>query len=549
MKRNLKWSVLAVAIVAANASVAQAGSGPDINFEWNSTINDEVNNTVNNELNNTVNNEFNTNVDVALNKDVNVDIDYIDSFDRSTTIDDNYSTTVTKDVNVDIDHVDDFQKTTTVTNEYNTNVDYSDSFERSTTVTSSFNAAKDVNVDIDYADSYENTERYLHDEAYTNHQTTVRHDEQVDVDSNIERDEHNVSVSLRKSLSLTSDVNFSGDPTISGDIEVDSAAIAVVDNRQLVSGNRAANEELTNEASLRGDAASGASGNLQFNVGAGDNNVQDNAAALSAADASFAFGVADAEVFVNQQGGGNWTSNVGVTNDAAIAGGAFSGATGNIGVNVASGNNNEQKNALAASVATSAYATASVSSNQISAGNTVSNAPLTREVYETLQIQLSGTVDGTTSSTGTGTYEGSGAAYQMDNFYLDTWSGALPHTNGTTTGHIDMDADIQNAVENPNRPGVGGIAFDTEESGTLAFEEMGTAELEANLSGTVLYSSNTVVAAAYNSASLSGSAFSGASGNIGVNVAAGTGNLQANSLSMAVAQPGAGGGGGGNGGE
>jgi hypothetical protein len=35
MKRNLKWSVLAVAIVAANASVAQAGSGPDINFEWN----------------------------------------------------------------------------------------------------------------------------------------------------------------------------------------------------------------------------------------------------------------------------------------------------------------------------------------------------------------------------------------------------------------------------------------------------------------------------------------------------------------------------------
>jgi len=49
MKRNLKWSVLAVAIVAANASVAQAGSGPDINFEWNSTINDEVNNTVNND--------------------------------------------------------------------------------------------------------------------------------------------------------------------------------------------------------------------------------------------------------------------------------------------------------------------------------------------------------------------------------------------------------------------------------------------------------------------------------------------------------------------
>ncbi len=53
---------------------------------------------------------------------------------------------------------------------------------------------------------------------------------------------------------------------------------------------------------------------------------------------------------------------------------------------------------------------------------------------------------------------------------------------------------------------------------------------------------------ATNTASLSGSAFSGASGNIGVNVSSGTGNLQANSLALAVAQPSTGtpGGGGGN---
>ena len=46
-----------------------------------------------------------------------------------------------------------------------------------------------------------------------------------------------------------------------------------------------------------------------------------------------------------------------------------------------------------------------------------------------------------------------------------------------------------------------------------------------------------VVADARNSATLSGSAFARASGNIGVNVSAGTGNQQANSLAMAVAQP------------
>mgnify|MGYP002714639844 CR=1 FL=1 len=46
---------------------------------------------------------------------------------------------------------------------------------------------------------------------------------------------------------------------------------------------------------------------------------------------------------------------------------------------------------------------------------------------------------------------------------------------------------------------------------------------------------------------LDGDALAGAKGNIGVNVASGTGNLQANSLALAVAQPSTGGGGGGNG--
>ncbi|MFO7808774.1 hypothetical protein, partial [Guyparkeria sp.] len=44
-----------------------------------------------------------------------------------------------------------------------------------------------------------------------------------------------------------------------------------------------------------------------------------------------------------------------------------------------------------------------------------------------------------------------------------------------------------------------------------------------------------VVVNAENNAALYGNAFQNASGNIGVNVASGTGNLQSNSLSMAVA--------------
>ena len=68
--------------------------------------------------------------------------------------------------------------------------------------------------------------------------------------------------------------------------------------------------------------------------------------------------------------------------------------------------------------------------------------------------------------------------------------------------------------------------------------------MSASLSGVLAVPTVETVAAATNSATLSGSAFSGASGNIGVNVSAGTGNQQANSLSLAVAQPSTGGPGG-----
>src|SRR5699024_719831 len=240
-----------------------------------------------------------------------------------------------------------------------------------------------LNADVDLALDLSRTESHNVDTSYSSSEshsvdTSYSSDESHrvrtnDVSSNIvrnetgntdirsERDEHGVSVNIDKSLSLNSDISFSGDPTLSGDIEIDSAAIALIDNRQSNTDNLGLNELLENDASIGDDVGSAASGNLQFNVAAGDNNVQDNAAALSAADASFAFGLADAEIFVNQYGAGNVTMNEGVTNAASMSGNAFSDASGNIGVNVASGNNNQQKNALAASVATSAYAQASVS--------------------------------------------------------------------------------------------------------------------------------------------------------------------------------------------
>ncbi len=379
-----------------------------------------------------------------------------------------------------------------------------------------------------------------------NRTVTVNENSNIQADERKEKNNHGVDVNLEKDLRLSSDINFSGDPEITGELEVNSAAIAVIDNRQSITSNEASNTLLDNNASISENVGQDASGNLGFNVAAGDNNAQDNAASLSAADASFTFGMSDAEVFVNQYGAGNTTMNEGVVNNSSLSGNAFRDASGNIGVNSAAGNNNEQKNALAASVSTARMAQSSISSNQVSTGNSVSNEGYTRAMSDTTEVTMRGRVAGGTLAIGGGVYEGRGNAYQKDNYYLDSWSGDLPHPGGNATGHLDMDSEIQNATANPYADGVGGIAFDTDEEGRLGFIEVGAADLYASLSGTVR-TTRWVNVNAENNASLSGDAFRGATGNIGVNVASGSGNLQANSLALAVAQPATGGGGGGTG--
>ncbi|TAN08340.1 MAG: adhesin [Rhodanobacteraceae bacterium] len=348
---------------------------------------------------------------------------------------------------------------------------------------------------------------------------------------------HKSKVVFDKKMKLHTDIDVSGSPTVAGKIKIDSAAVAIVDDRQKNHDNAAANSLLDNGASIGDGVASNASGNLGFNVSAGDNNQQDNAAALAATDASFVFGMADAEVFVNQLGHSNVTANSGVANNAGIGGAAFSGASGNLGANVTSGNNNQQKNALAASVATSDYAQASVDSSQYSAGNQTTNAGTVESYTDSVDVALFGTLSGTYSG------DSRGNAYQANNYYPDSWTGTA-HRAGSQTGHVDFDGEAQGAVLNPYRTDqtgatgepIGGFAFDTDA------HEMGDIALNGAMTGTVT-TTQYIVAMASNNASLSGAAFQNASGNIGVNVSSGTGNQQANSLSLAVAQPGMGGGG------
>lgn len=334
------------------------------------------------------------------------------------------------------------------------------------------------------------------------------------------------NVEMVKRLSLSKNLSITGEIRVRGNVEVDSSSVAVIDDKQSATANIGENYLLRNTATAGDEVMSGASGNIGLNMTSGDNNLQDNASAMTTMDPAYSAGLIDSEVFVRQRAENNLTYNQGVENTASIGNSAFVNARGNIGVNVATGNNNLQKNNMAVSVGNGAIAEASVNTEQNVHNNITNNLPLTA-VGE-------------------------------------------PGTPGQVTGHIEL-VDVTLTATTPAAPGDdGGIVggrFTTSSNGNYNGNEAGTFQgavagsyqgthngdlayttnSEVNLGGVltgqvpvwVLDSCGTacgdeVVVKTKNVASLGGQAFMGASGNIGINMSAGTNNVQSNSLSMAV---------------
>ncbi|SFT59989.1 hypothetical protein [Halomonas saccharevitans] len=309
---------------------------------------------------------------------------------------------------------------------------------------------------------------------------------------------------------------------------------ATVDSKQLNNNNGVDNIASDNNATLGGNALRGSSGNMGVNVAAGDNNSQANDAALSASDAAQVFGQAAA--FSAQSSSNNSVLNSGSPNNARLGGNALQGATGNIGVNVAAGVANAQQNSLAASANTnSGSADATAGGVQTAYNNSTTNQGLTETFTDTVDVSVSGIMVGGYAGHGSGTY--GGTWQQTNQVYPEVWVGGEqgeghPSSTASYWGHMDFDGESENTDQ-----------FAGSESGTLEFQEAGLMAMGGTLSGGVT-TTNTVYVANENNASLGGNALRGASGNIGVNVAAGTNNLQRNSMAIASASGGANGGGG-----
>lgn len=107
------------------------------------------------------------------------------------------------------------------------------------------------------------------------------------------------------------------------------------------------NQPLTTLTATTGSGAlSGASGNIGLNIAEGVNNAQSNDASLAAVDAGNVFG--NAQIFNVQSATGSVTVKNYALN-ATVGSDTLQSATGNVGVNVASGVSNAQNNSLAAS--------------------------------------------------------------------------------------------------------------------------------------------------------------------------------------------------------
>ena len=174
---------------------------------------------------------------------------------------------------------------------------------------------------------------------------------------------------------------------------------------QRSTGNTITNQGTINEAEMS-SSATGASGNVGVNVAAGNGNQQDNAAAIanasseSSLDNSFVFGTAEATADVRQFSNNNRVDNWSTQNSAVMTGSA-DGAEGNVGINIAGGDLNQQKNtmAIANTGAPLGNATATATADQNGPGLTVNNGA--DRTYRVDTLTITTTKSGSSSREGT----------------------------------------------------------------------------------------------------------------------------------------------------
>ena len=160
-------------------------------------------------------------------------------------------------------------------------------------------------------------------------------------------------------------------PSLEQILQITAGAGAAVLDSQESSDSRVVNRGTQNDAKID-NSLNNSNGNMGANVAAGNGNQQDNAAALATADEAFIFGSAVTVSSATQRSNGNTARNHSNTNNTTLHHAGNSGS-GNIGINVTTGDFNQQKNNLAIAVSGGRVAVAAAAANQSSSGLNVTN--------------------------------------------------------------------------------------------------------------------------------------------------------------------------------
>ena len=232
---------------------------------------------------------------------------------------------------------------------------------------------------------------------------------------------------------------------------------------------------------------------------------------------------------------GNVVINDLVENDASVGGNALRGASGNIGVNVASGDNNQQANdaALAASDARHVFGQASTFSAQSSSNNTAINTGTQNTA------NLGGNaLRGASGNIGANIASGAGNAQQNTFSATVAKNGSAVATGGgvqASSGNMSYNApgDIETTETTLSSSASSSSSSDAEAKSWPAYAAASSSAMASSSAGATSVTT-TVSQMQNNTASIDGNALRGASGNIGANVASGNNNMQRNSLAVAA---------------
>jgi hypothetical protein len=276
---------------------------------------------------------------------------------------------------------------------------------------------------------------------------------------------NNVNVSLTQYITVSKYLDINGSISINGSIDVDGMAQATVDNKQINSGNSVQFEDYQNvnmATDTFWEPELGSSG-------------------LGAAPAIY-------------------------DNNASVGQNTLSAATGNIGLNVAAGDYNQQENV--ASIAAALSDSASL------------NGAAEAQVFSLQSLRNSGFNDeraiiGDTQAPVSAGFEVENTVITND---ATVGNNALTGVSGNVG--VNVAAGAFNQQKNA-------LAMASIDRGVLAEAHAAIQQTSRNNSS---YHENTV-----NNASIGDNSLVGATGNIGVNIAAGVGNQQLNSLSVSSA--------------